>query len=179
MDQLRQLAAAAVLGAALAAGSAHAGLVGDTVTCVAVGLTCSTSSSTVGSGVEFLLGSNGIDFLKADFTDTGVTIASLASVSFNLNSFKLTFTDTTNAFTGFNGATSPFGSVSGTLAPSFGGGVVSVAFVGSSTWGPGSGIGIGLNTVAAAQVPEPGSLALAGIALLAAVGAGRRRSNRG
>ncbi len=161
-------------------GTAHASLLGDTVTCVDLSSTsifqCNQATATVNSGVEFSLAGGNLS-LTEDFTATGLELRFTTTTPFSFNLTELENTDTTHPFTamtvqsitGFaNFTPSDVTLTSGTL---------DINLVGSSAGAGTSTIDLNLST-AAAITPEPTSLALLGTGCMIGLGfAGRRLSS--
>ena len=84
---------------ALAAPATAAPVIGDAVTCTANGLTCSKSSTVIGTGVEFTGNISGIPLLSFDFADGLLTMSNAVGKSFAaIGSTSFGFADTNHPF---------------------------------------------------------------------------------
>ncbi len=154
--------------AATASPSEAATLIGDTLSCIAVGYQCSASTAVVGSGVEFKLSSGGIDYAAFDFADGILTISRLSG-SLGIAGSSVTFADLTNPFSTVTYGAPPPAHFSAILD---GSNNLNIS-LGNVLLASGGGVDLNLQTATAA-VPEPESWALM-IAGLAAVGMAARR----
>ena len=156
-------------------GSAHASLLGDTVTCADLSSTsilqCNQGTATITSGNEFSLVDGNIS-LTEDFTATDLELSFTATTPFAFNVTDLENTDTSHAFTAVTVESitgfANFTSSNVTLTN----GKLDIDFIGSSTGAGTSTIDLGLST---ATTPEPTGLILLGTGCMVGVGVGRRR----
>lgn len=175
--------------AALAASSAQAGLVGTTVdfNASATGATqmktFGPASATVGAGGEFAAcvgpsanncSSSGL-FVGIDISNTAITISFAGSTNSAAGSFFLDLSGFDESISALALASSKNLAAGGLGSFSFTDSTASFRFDTANFYNGTNAAFYSFNITTAARVPEPASLALAGVALLACGGAARRR----
>ncbi len=148
---------------------AHAGLLGNIVTCAQVGVgsfSCSATSASVGNAFEFQIGTPSFPAFNVNFSDSELAVTALDGLS--ISGTVLQFTNATSAFasasflsaTGITGLdASDVALTSGTLRID----------LRSTLWDQGETLRVSLTDGGSSTVPEPAPLALAGLGFAALV----------
>jgi hypothetical protein len=163
-----------LLAAGLAAAGAQASLVGSSATCSITPTplwVCNTAGATVvDPGEEFRLVLAGSDFFSIDIDANSLKITLVSRGGLVMGAGELAHFGGLGAAAAVTGFTSAGEAGFDLSDVSFSGGVLDLNLNGSS-WAPGDSATISFDT----SVPEPGSVALVGLALAAAALARRQR----